>query len=567
MTIFRLPTSLYAISALIASMSFSHAEDIPSDSHFKVETLVEKIEDGMEIAVKPNGDVVIVERKGQIKEYVKADGKARAYQKLEVVEGIANSDDPKAKTYARESGLLGVALDPNFAKNNWIYMFNSPVKKDAHHISRFEYTADGLKNEKVLLEIPNHREDNTCHEGGSLAFGPDGNLYISIGDNTCPFESEGKAPLDERKNREGYDSQRSAANSNDLRGSILRIKPKDDGTYEIPEGNLYKKGTPNTRPEIFAKGCRNPWRISVDPVKGWLHWGEVGPDGAADDERGPHGYDELNQAQQAGYYGWPYLIASNIPYGDYDFKKEKVGDKFDPEKLSNDSPNNTGLKELPTPVPALWTQPRACACAGPVLRSETYSNKSSESMPASMDGNLVFYDWNKGALTLMKLDDNGKIEKETPFLSKSLFIHPADVEIGADGCLYVLEYGSKWYNGNDGRLLKISYSATELEEPKEPQQDVRLAGLDMKHPGSIVLKDSVCISCHQTQVKSIGPSYKEVAIKYRDDKDSVKKLTEKIIKGGGGVWGQIPMPPNPQYNEEQVSQMVESIMKLAEEHK
>ena len=64
--------------------------------------------------------------------------------------------------------------------------------------------------------------------------------------------------------REQYDARRSSGNTNDLRGKIIRIKVNDDGTYSIPDGNLFPKGTPKTRPEIFVMGDRNPYRISVD---------------------------------------------------------------------------------------------------------------------------------------------------------------------------------------------------------------------------------------------------------------------------------------------------------------
>ena len=64
--------------------------------------------------------------------------------------------------------------------------------------------------------------------------------------------------------RKVYDAQRSAGNPNDLRGKILRIHPEADGSYTIPEGNLFPKGTAGTRPEIYVMGCRNPYRISVD---------------------------------------------------------------------------------------------------------------------------------------------------------------------------------------------------------------------------------------------------------------------------------------------------------------
>src|SRR5690606_9055094 len=97
----------------------------------------------------------------------------------------------------------------------------------------------------------------------------------STGDNTSPFESDGFSPSDERPGRSAFDAQKSSSNTNDLRGKILRIKINPDGTYDIPEGNLFPPGEEKTRPEIYVMGNRNPYRISVDSRTGYLYWGEV----------------------------------------------------------------------------------------------------------------------------------------------------------------------------------------------------------------------------------------------------------------------------------------------------
>src|SRR5690606_15923617 len=140
-----------------------------------------------------------------------------------------------------------------------------------------------------MLEVPLQR---TCyHSAGSLAFGPSGLLFIAVGDNTTPSASQGFSPLDEREGRLCYDAQRSAANTNDLRGKILRIRPEKDGSYRIPEGNLFPKDGSQGRPEIYVMGNRNPFRIAVDQHNGYLYWGEIGPDAGSDSlHRGPRGY-------------------------------------------------------------------------------------------------------------------------------------------------------------------------------------------------------------------------------------------------------------------------------------
>ncbi len=127
--------------------------------------------------------------------------------------------------------------------------------------------------------MPVQREE-CCHVGGGMVFDKDKNLLLSTGDNTYSKSSDGFTPIDERPGAAPRDAQKSSGNTNDLRGKILRIHPEADGTYTIPEGNLFPKGTPNTRPEIYTMGNRNPWRLTIDSRTNWLYWGEVGPDGS-----------------------------------------------------------------------------------------------------------------------------------------------------------------------------------------------------------------------------------------------------------------------------------------------
>ena len=119
-----------------------------------------------------------------------------------------------------------------------------------------------------------------------------------------------------------FDSRRSSGNTNDLRGKILRITPKDDGTYTVPAGNLFPRRSPATRRRRGRRSTR--WATAtrsgshVDPETGWLYNGEVGPDANGDNAgRGPRGYDELNQIRSAGNMGWPFCIADNKPYVDW----------------------------------------------------------------------------------------------------------------------------------------------------------------------------------------------------------------------------------------------------------
>ena len=535
----------------LALCSFLHAA-VPSDEHFVVEEIAGGFVDAMEIAPTPDGKIFIIERTGALKLVKPGHKKIVTVGTLDVA--LRDGE------HARECGLLGITLDPKFSENKWLYLYYSPKGKAAHNLSRFTFTGSKIKDEKVLLTVPQDPENGTCHEAGSLTFGPDGALYLATGDNTCPFKSNGSAPIDEGKDRKWYDAQRTAANTNDLRGKILRIMPTKAGRYTIPEGNLFPVGTEKTRPEIYVMGCRNPYRISVDAKTGYLYWGKVGPDGAKNNSRGPRGYDEINQAKAAGNFGWPYFSGDNFAYADYDFVTKKTGPKFDPAAPINDSVNNTGLRKLPPAQPAFWHYPRASACAGPVYYVDQFKG-SSERLPDAFDSTLIIYDWTSNWLRLLKLDEQGNLLSNEPWLAKHRFVHLNDMEIGPKGELYILEYGAKWYDGNDGKLKRIRYS--EKPQPIEvAKDDPRMKGLPKSHPGSQLIGSSTCLACHMTKDKSIGPSYKAVAKKYANDPDAVESLAEKILKGGSGVWGEQPMPPHPQHNIEETQQMIEAILKV-----
>jgi glucose/arabinose dehydrogenase/cytochrome c551/c552 len=541
-------------------LSAAETSPVPSDDYFRVETLATGLVDAMEIAVLPDGEgVLIAERTGALKLFLPDEEEVREIHRFEV------SVQNEAEQTSRETGLLGVTADPNFSENGWIYCYYSPETPAEHRLTRWTLKDGRLQDEKVLLRIAQSREKGVCHEGGSLAFDSAGHLFLATGDNTNPFESDGYAPLDEREGRESFNSQRTAGNTNDLRGKILRIRPTDEGGYTIPEGNLFEKGEAQTRPEIYVMGCRNPWRIGVDQRTNTLYWGDVGPDARRATNRGPSGSCEINQAATAGFYGWPYFLSDNQAYGRYDFATGEVGEKFDPAQTINESRLNTGLKNLPPAREPFWFARRSCYCAGPVYYYGDHS-ESEGKLPRALDGCLITYDWNNGRMQLSKLADDGSLVWKEDWLHSKKFVHPSDVELASDGSLYILEYGSKWYNSTDGKLKRVTFT-TERQEASASEDDPRLAGISSDHPGYSLLAEAVCLSCHQTQEKSVGPSYSEVAMKYRGDAKAADLLARKIAQGGVGVWGEVPMPPNPQYNEEQLSQMVDAILSLApEEH-
>ena len=130
-----------------------------------------------------------------------------------------------------------------------------------------------------------------------------------------------------------------SGNTNDLRGKVLRIQPEADGTYTVPAGNLFAPGTAQTRPEIYAMGFRNPFRIGVDPETNVLYVADYGPDaGQANPDRGPGNTVEWNIVGQAGNYGWPYCVGNNAAYRDYTFPSGPSGPAFNCAAPVNNSP-------------------------------------------------------------------------------------------------------------------------------------------------------------------------------------------------------------------------------------
>lgn len=472
--------SLLGAAVLALAPTSRAAEAPPEDARFKVEKLLEGLPQPMHLELGPDGRIWFNEYTGALKIY---DPKTKRVTLVAEIESFKQ----------QENGFLAFALDPKFAQNGWIYFIYSPLGFDGQNLSRFEVKGDKLVagSEKVILKYEEQRLQ-CCHHGATLKFGPDGCLFFSTGDNTSPFgDSQGFGPLDQRVGKEAFDGQRTSANTNTLVGKVNRIRVHDDATYSIPPGNLFKPGTPKTRAEIFAMGTRNPWRLSIDPKTGFIYWGEVGPDARNDGPRGSRGYDEINQAKQAGNFGYPLFVGNNSPYAEYDYETKKVGPLFDPKAPLNKSRNNTGLVELPPAVPAFLYWPYAVsekwpelgeggrtACAGPVFYWQE-SFERTNGFPKHFDRSLLFWDWQRPFIKWARLDahsdlagiesfaptafvaanteDQLKKQKALVDNGATVLRRPVDATFGPDGCLYLLDYGETWGANRDSALYKISY--------------------------------------------------------------------------------------------------------------
>jgi glucose/arabinose dehydrogenase len=218
-----------------------------------------------------SGDLVVVEQRGIVKRF--APGAATATVFLDLAARVSASGN--------EEGLLGIAIHPRFAENRAFFVYYSAAGPRRSVLSRFQADGPGGTadpgGERVLLEVP---QPYSNHNGGQIAFGPDGMLYVALGDGGA-----------------GGDPHGHGQNRATLLGSILRLDV--DGSapglaYGIPADNPFVGAADGSRPEIWAYGLRNPWRFSFDRETGALYAGDVGQNEV----------EEVDRIVRGGNYGW-----------------------------------------------------------------------------------------------------------------------------------------------------------------------------------------------------------------------------------------------------------------------
>ncbi|MEO7956240.1 MAG: PQQ-dependent sugar dehydrogenase [Fibrobacteria bacterium] len=401
----------------------------------------------MELAIAPDNRIFIIEKvSGNIKVYDPASKQLTTAGKVSVYGN------------APHTGLLGIALDPAFAANHFVYVYYTHATLAQHELARFTESGGTLPDASkvILLTVPGIRWNEQHHSAGSLAFGPDGNLFLSTGENVNPNASQGYASTNGSARSE--DSQATAANTNDLNGKILRIHPTADGKYTIPAGNLFPTPTAKEKGEIYAMGLRNPIRVAVDSKTGWVYWCEPGPDAPSDSPtRGPLGRDEVNRAKVPGFFGWPYFNADNQAY-------VLSGAKQDPAHVVNKSPLNTGDNDLPAAQPSLLAygdngnpsyfgnSDSRAGIVGGVYRFDA-AQKSAARLPPRYDGSLFIMDWGRHWIDEVTFKPDGSVNQVAPFMAGVKPVGPIDMAFGPNGDMFVLEY-----DGNS--LYQVQYTGS-----------------------------------------------------------------------------------------------------------
>jgi cytochrome c len=465
----------------------------------------------MSLAVLPDGRVLHNTRGGEIRLYDPASGASPVITTVPVY-----SHD--------EDGLQTISIDPDFASNKWVYIYysprlNTPVDdpstpgvnegdaplsstdptvwdkfKGYNQLSRVKFVETptphlDMATEQQILRVDVDR-GICCHVAGKVKFDGKGLLYLITGDDTNAGGSDGFTPINDSSTAApGLDARRSSGNTNDLRGKLLRIKVRANGTYTVPNGNLFRESEDSagkTRPEIFLMGMRNPFRFDVD-ASGRVYIGDYSPDSrTSSPTRGPEGTGRWFSTNKAGNYGWPFCYSPSLPYIDYDFETRTSGAAFNCGAPVNDSRHNTGLRVLPSvQQPQFWytyeartpcagsylvTPPAACDFTWPVFGTGgvgphggpiyDYDSESTSDtkFPEYYDNSVVFGEFTRDKLFMMRTDGKGNLVGVEQFLPGTVFDNPMEMEFGPDGSLYVLEYGDGFFRPNpDAQLAVIRY--------------------------------------------------------------------------------------------------------------
>jgi glucose/arabinose dehydrogenase len=475
---------LSGIGIPFAQFTYPGCDSI-SESDFSVATLVDRSRDSllkdplkMDFHADANGvNVFFVERTGALKYYDAGTGTVR---KLGTVPGVYTGSGSFG-----EDGLLGIALDPDFGRNRRVYLQFSALVKNlfSFRVSRFELDPATLAispgSEKVILSWAGARD--RYNTGGGMRFDTYGDLWIAVGDNLTLFPGPG--------------------NPADLRGSILRIHPREDGTYAIPAGNFWEgaaahfdsAGRPEVaakyrdsslaRREIYVKGVREPYTLTLDPVRRWAAWGDCGPDIGA-------GAEEQVVATSSGFHGWPFWVGESnavfqggsshyaVPAGDSVYWNKVRG-----MRAANPiNPLDTlPLVDLPPARGPTYSYSQSCAMTGPIYRYDG-GLPSAVKFPPSFNRFWLVTDWNNGQIRAIKLNEDGVMEGTArPILRglKPSLSGPLDFQQGPDGALYFLNFSCRanWSSGDSCTgIYRIEYRGSCQDPGLKPEMTSRLHG-------------------------------------------------------------------------------------------
>lgn len=492
---------LFSSYVFLPTKSFKKNDDPPF-----ITLNVQKTDDNYEaltnVAFPGNGDMWVTEQAGKI--WVIRNGKRLTAPLLDM-----GSKMVKLNKGYEERGLLGIALHPKFKTNKKFYLFYSrPSTIGSNHtdvVAEYKPTDNGPidpNSGRIILTV---EKPDGNHNGGCIKFGPDGYLYISLGDGGGQHDQHGDIG--------------NGQNLNTLLGKILRIDVNTEDTYKIPADNPFV-GKPDMRPEIWAYGFRNPYRFSFDKVSGQLFAGEVGQDL----------WEEVDVVKKGANYGWRIVEGTHC------------------HNVNNTPDSSCDTRGITMPIDEYSHKIGVSVIGGYVYNGKQLPMLKSKYVFAEWTG-PVFYlqksgdKWLRGNVKLQNMPENLKI---------------TGINEDENGELYILTNPETGPGNKKCEIYKIVSAQTTA---KKNILTVKKTSPDIAQGMSLISK-SDCLSCHRPNVKLIGPSFQSVAAKYPATAENYTFLIQKIIKGGSGNWGPVAMSPHANLPADDVKKMVAYILSV-----
>jgi glucose/arabinose dehydrogenase len=445
-------------------------------------------------------DVYFVQRYGMIRKYDGTTQTTVTLGNLGFGQGTSLTDSTQicfgcasnGSNFNSSEGLMGIALDPSFKTNGWIYLYTTI--KSVWRVTRYKLTGTVLdmSSGKVIWRVT--AGSFTQHMGGAIRFDGAGNLWISVSDNASTGNTT--APY-------APDLRYFSANTNSPFGKIMRIKPRalPDGqaapapgpgsTYDIPAGNLRNQflqiggrasqDTTKILPEIYVMGARNAYTLAIDSVRNAVAWGDVGPDQYPSNSTNvAQQSEEFNFTKRPGFFGYPYWVGgynggitmtmTPIPSGSTQAKPFT--------NYTSATVSHTGIDSLPPARPSIAPYGKACAVTGPIY----YYNPASTStvkFPPHFHGAWFVGDFNQSWIDVLRFNSSADsvVQRMKAFVSTSSSLASGylstvantsmatgngllELEMGPDGALYVLHYGGYRTNSAATGIFRIEYRGT-----------------------------------------------------------------------------------------------------------
>ena len=386
---FTIPANMPTRAAAAAAAAAAGAGD---DPRFIVEALTDNLELPTGLAIAPDGRIFLLEKAGRVK--IWKDGLLYGRPLLDIRDEVNSFVD---------RGLLGIALDPQFESNGWLYLsyvYDPPgaardgAEPRTGRIVRYTVTGDVVRPNSARVILDDYESVTQQHANGSIHFAADGALFAAFGEGTL---SQGVQPLALR-----------AQSLDNLQGKLIRIDALGNG---LPDNPFYDPARPRSaRSRIWAYGFRNPFRFRLHPQSGLPYVGDVGW----------NKYEWLVIAAKGANLGWPCVEGSDDS-AEYQKMPECAGVTAD----------NTARKDLVYPhdgAPASIT-------AGDFNTGSYF--------PADTRGNLFFADYSKFFLRRAVLDAQGRVTKIEDVVGN--VGEPVDLQFGRDGALYLVSHHSRGF--------------------------------------------------------------------------------------------------------------------------